>query len=63
MEKSRRKSILSEIGILKNSEHPNIIKLISCIETHTEIILIFEYSCAVSMDFAIKMLIRRRYPE
>jgi len=29
----RRSSILSEIEILKNSSHPNIIKLISCLDT------------------------------
>jgi len=31
MDSSRRKNILNEIGILKNYQHPNICKLISCI--------------------------------
>jgi len=30
---SRRKSILSEIGILMNSKHPNIIQLLTCLES------------------------------
>ena len=33
LSKDRRKSILSEIGILRNSSHPNIIQLLSCLET------------------------------
>ena len=33
--KERRKSLLSEIGSLKNSKHPNIIEFITCIDTKT----------------------------
>jgi serine/threonine protein kinase len=55
IKKDRRKSILSEIEILKNSSHPNIIKLLSCLATDEQIILIFEYNCSISIDFAIKL--------
>ncbi len=59
----RRKSILSEIGILRNSSHPNIIQLLSCLETKLQVILMFEYNCAISMDFAIKLQKNQRYAE
>ena len=34
VKKDRRKAMLSEIGILKNSNHPNIIKYLECVTTN-----------------------------